>query len=760
MDSKIYKLSIFSLLDSIGAATFIIDKNNTVVYWNQACESLTGLSSEEVINTNQHWRGFYSSERLCLADVVLLDNKEDYSQYYSNIEKAKCSKHGYISFNWCDTPAGLKYLAFEANALFDEEENIIGAIETLRDISELKQAEISQSKLALKHKKLFELTKVDFYNTNEAFKAYLTESTKQLGVNRASVWKYNDDRTKIISLYSLYDNVFDTQEVSLEIKDHLNYINNLEVESYLVVDDVRDDALVSDIADYLSANNIVSLLDVPIVIDGKVQFILCHENTGTIKEWTSEDKDFVRSVGDIIGNKLISIENKENENKLKYYAAHDALTGLLNRYSFEKEIKSIINQTEENNTSNIVFFMDLDQFKVINDTCGHKAGDELIKSISQVLKTSTRNNDVLARLGGDEFGIVLKNCPEDKAIVIADKIVRNISDYKFIWDKKIFKVGISIGITGFSQYSESVEEVMSKADTACYVAKDKGRNRFHLYESTNEEATEKRKEMRLISNIQKALDEKTFELHLQSISCLKSNKVSHYEVLTRMRDEKNELVSPGKFIPCAERYNLMCKIDMLIIQKSFDFLNKMYAYNNKTDINISINISGQSISDESFLIFLSDLISRNKHIAQNISFELTETAAVSNTIVANHFIDTISNLGCNFALDDFGSGVSSYGYLKHLPFDTLKIDGIFVKDITTDEISQAVIRSINEVSHILGMTTVAEYVENDETKQLLKDMGVDYAQGYGIDKPFPAENLFDLMVKKDKSNKAIAEVSL
>lgn len=743
MESEIYKLSIFNLLDSIGAATFIIDKENIVVYWNKACENLTGVSAEEVINTNEHWKGFYSSERPCLADVVLMRDDETSSKFYNNVEKAKGSKHGFVSFNWCDTPSGLKYLAFEANALFDENNNVIGAIETLRDISELKYAEVSQGKLALKHKKLFELTKIDFYNTEEAFKAYLSESTKELSVNRASLWKYSEDRTKLICLYSLHDGIFETKETSIDIEKNLDYIANIETQSYLAVNDVRQNLLVSDISDFLENENIVSLLDVPIVIDGKIQYILCHENTGPIKEWSSEDKDFVRSVGDIIANKLISIKNKENENKLKYYAAHDSLTGLLNRYSFDKEITRLIEYKfkVKNNTSDIVFFMDLDQFKVINDTCGHKAGDELIKSISQLLQNSIRDNDILARLGGDEFGLLLKNCSEDNATKIADKIIQNIADFKFIWNHKQFRIGISIGITSFSEYDENIEEILSQADTACYIAKDKGRNRFHLYESTDEETNEKRSEMRFISKIQKAIDEKKFDLYLQAIIDLKDNEISHYEVLVRMRDENNEIIAPGNFIPSAERYNLMSRIDIIVVQKAFSLLDKLYKQN--INISVSINISGHSISNEKFLAFLCDTISDHKHISKNVSFELTETAAVSNRVVATNFINTISKLGCKFALDDFGSGVSSYGYLKHLPFDILKIDGIFVKDISNDPISQAVIRSINEVSHILGMTTVAEYVENDEIKKVLIDIGIDYAQGYGIQKPFPASNLLN-----------------
>ena len=728
-------------IDSLAAATFVIDINHTVIYWNRACESLTGVAANSVVQTKKHWLGFYDHERPCLADLVLFDDWRAQSDAYSTVQLGKSSSRGLVAYNWCQTPAGLKYLAFEANALFDANGELIGAIETLRDISDLKYAELSLEKVSENHKKLFELSKRKFINSEEAFKTYMLLSSEQLDANRVSLWKYNHDRSKISVLYSVVNGEFKFQDLSINVDEHESYLTSLEKEGYLAFDDVSDNSVMNQFREYLNKYDIRSVLDLPIMVGNEVDCILCIENSGEIKSWTSEDKDFARSIGDIISNKLMELENEAVENKLKYYAAHDSLTGLVNRYTFEQNLSEVIGGTKRRSDNHAVLFMDLDQFKVVNDTCGHYAGDELLKQISSIVQETVRKNDTLSRLGGDEFGLLMENCSEEDALIIAEKIIDRIYKYKFRWESRYFRVGISIGIVSIGNEDINMTEVLSRADAACYMAKDKGRNRAHIYISSDQEISQKRNEMQWVSKIQNAIDEKRFVLYLQGIFTLETNTISHYEVLTRMLDENGGIVQPGNFISAAERYDLMTRIDELIIELSFEFLENLKAAGCKTILPISINLSGNSISNKNFLDYVASMIRNHEALSNHVGFELTETIAVSNISTATRFINTIKGMGCKFALDDFGSGVSSFSYLKHLPFDFLKIDGVFIKDIDSDPVNLAMVKSINEIGQVVGLETVAEYIDSETIRLLLKEIGVQYGQGFGLQKPFPAIEL-------------------
>ncbi|MEM7364526.1 MAG: EAL domain-containing protein, partial [Pseudomonadota bacterium] len=387
----------------------------------------------------------------------------------------------------------------------------------------------------------------------------------------------------------------------------------------------------------------------------------------------------------------------------------------------------------------VLCYIDLDQFKLVNDTCGHNAGDELLRQLSSILSEQLRDSDELARLGGDEFGVIFKNCPTERGIELADKIRSTIEHFRFSWQDGIFSVGASIGVVGITAEAPGHEEIMSMADAACYVAKDNGRNRVHLHEPDDRETLDRRGQMHWASRIQHAIDEDRLRLYFQPIRPIDANSdlESHYEIFVRMLDENDDIVSPGAFIPAAERYDLMTSVDRWVVRNTFAWLGAV----RDPGLNLAVNLSGASITNSQFLSDIKSQFEYYKVAPPQICFEITETAAIADLAKARLFIDELKAMGCEFALDDFGSGLSSFGYLKTLPVDYLKIDGIFVRDILKDPIDRAMVESINSVGHLVGLRTIAEFVENESISSLLKDIGVDYEQGYYISKPRPLDDL-------------------
>ncbi|MFT5321886.1 MAG: diguanylate cyclase (GGDEF)-like protein, partial [Pseudohongiellaceae bacterium] len=423
----------------------------------------------------------------------------------------------------------------------------------------------------------------------------------------------------------------------------------------------------------------------------------------------------------------------------------DELTGLVNRREFEDRLQEIIDSAREKKTENILCYLDLDQFKVINDTCGHMAGDELLRQLSRVLHRCIRRNDTLARLGGDEFGILLENCQLKDALIAAENIRQVVQEFRFVWEDSTFNIGVSIGLTPISSVDESISEVLRRADTACFVAKDAGRNRIHVFHFDDQELEDRHGEMKLVSTINSALDENRMELWQQAITHvdkinkkLESGNV-HFELLLRMRDKEGNLMGPEAFLPSAERYDLATRIDRWVLDAMFNWFGKYPDQLEELEM-CAINLSGQSLSDEKFLQEITDHLSHSEIPAEKICFEITETAAIQNLAKASQFIKTLKRLGCSFALDDFGSGLSSFAYLKSLPVDFVKIDGFFVKDVVKDPVDLAMVKAINDMAHAMGKLTIAEFVEDREILQKLVDLGVDYVQGYGIAKPAPLIN--------------------
>ncbi len=423
--------------------------------------------------------------------------------------------------------------------------------------------------------------------------------------------------------------------------------------------------------------------------------------------------------------------------EMSHQAMHDPLTGLINRREFERRLQSSL-QTAVRGNDHSLLYLDLDQFKIINDRCGHGAGDELLRQLTALLHDKLRRGDTLSRLGGDEFGVLLQGCGVAPAWWIAEGLRQTVSDFRFAWDDKTFGLGVSIGLVTFGDDGLTLSDVLRMADSACYVAKDKGRNRIQVYTSDDEELALRSGQMGWIGRIHKALEEERFELFSQRIVALhdESEQDSHYELLLRLRDENGDLVAPMAFIPAAERYGLMPTLDRWVISTAFAHFRTLHGAG--AEGMCAINISANSICDETFASFLQDAFTTHRVPPRNICLEITETAAVTNLKQAMLFIRSLKAMGCRFALDDFGSGMSSFAHLKHLPVDFLKIDGAFVKDMADDPIDRAMVRSIHEIGHVMGLKTIAEFVENDAILAELKVIGVDFAQGYGIEKPRPA----------------------
>ncbi len=450
--------------------------------------------------------------------------------------------------------------------------------------------------------------------------------------------------------------------------------------------------------------------------------------------------------GEIVGAVMVFhdvTEARHMTHELEYQAAHDSLTGLINRNEFSRLLYQFRQDVNRKNRTHALLYIDLDQFKVVNDTCGHAAGDALLQQLSHLITDDLRRGDVFARLGGDEFGILLNECPVDIANEIADTIRRTVEQFRFVWEENTFSVGASIGIVSINLESAEAEILLRQADEACYSAKEHGRNRLHVFTEDDDNLNIRRNEMSWVSRVDSALTEDRFVLYQQSILPLNADNREpgqHIEILVRLVEPDGTIVPPGAFIPAVERYGLMSKIDRWVINHTFDWLRCNPEKMANTDL-CNINLSGNSLSDNDLLHHIAELLDSPKIDARKICFELTETAAVSNLSLALHFMHHLKKRGCLFALDDFGSGMSSFGYLKNLPVDFLKIDGMFVRDITRDRMSLAMVTSINDIGHVMGKRTIAEFVENDETLQQLKLLGVDFAQGYGIAKPEPLESV-------------------
>ncbi len=432
------------------------------------------------------------------------------------------------------------------------------------------------------------------------------------------------------------------------------------------------------------------------------------------------------------------------QKQLSYHATHDPLTGLYNRREFERRLEQALREAREDRIESVLCYIDLDRFKVVNDTCGHVAGDALLEQVAGRLRAAVRSCDVLARLGGDEFAILLRGCGLNKARGIAESAVESITALRFQWDERVFHLGASVGLVAIDASSANPTDTLSCADVACYWAKDHGGNRVHVYQHEDDELQRRRGEAQWVSHLGTAMLEDRFELYAQEIVPVRSDAriPACLEILLRSVDERGDLVLPGTFLPAAERSKLMPQIDRWVIEHLFarhaEAIRRIHkAANACRHPCVSVNVSGQSLTDETFLVFLKERFARHGIPPASVCFEITETAAVANLGQAHQFIAELKRMGCLFALDDFGSGMSSFSYLKNLPADFLKIDGSYVRGLAHSSVDRALVEAVNDIGHAMGMRTIAEFVEDEAIFNALSVIGVDFAQGFGIARPQP-----------------------
>jgi diguanylate cyclase (GGDEF)-like protein len=427
--------------------------------------------------------------------------------------------------------------------------------------------------------------------------------------------------------------------------------------------------------------------------------------------------------------------------QLSYQATHDSLTGLLNRAEFERLVKGALEKRHGEAPDNVLLFLDLDQFKVINDTCGHAAGDELLRRVGAILADSLRADDVLARLGGDEFGILLRGCLLENALHVAEKLRQAVTDFRFASARGTFSVGVCVGVVNLEEGFRESSELFAAADRACYLAKEYGRNRVQVYQTSDEELARRHGMMLWVGRIRSAIDENRFRLYAQRIvpTAEAHGAPLRAEILLRMVDRDGRIIPPMAFMPAAERYDLGPAVDRWVIRNAFEQLARAGPAAFDT---CSINLGAASICDERLFDFIVAEQDRCGLHAGQICFEITETSAITQFTKASQLIEKLRAVGFHFALDDFGTGASSFAYLKALPVDYVKIDGIFVRDILSNRVNCAMVEAIHHVAHVMGFLTVAEFVENPAILERLRQIGVDFAQGYGIGKPKPLETFF------------------
>src|SRR5688500_17242889 len=507
-------------------------------------------------------------------------------------------------------------------------------------------------------------------------------------------------------------------------------------EVFNILNEATREPLEDPVTRSLREGRVIGVADQTVLVNRRGQEIAIQDSAAPIRD---------RS-GKIIGVVMV-FHDVSKERRLRralaYQASHDALTGLINRREFENRLnEALLTARSDEGTTHCLLYLDLDQFKLVNDTCGHQAGDRLLKHITGLLQTRIRTSDTIARLGGDEFGLLLQDCTAERAAKIADNLRQAIREFRFEWEDGAMNVGVSIGIVEINSTSESIGSVLSASDVACYAAKDSGRNRVHMYQ--HGAAPERHREMQWVSRLTRACEENRLELYYQPIVPIGSNRDprGHYELLVRMRGENGELVLPAEFIPAAERYNVMPMIDRWVVRQA---LGTLAHY--RTDgearhgYTLSINLSGTSLNDDRLLEFLINELQAYDLSPGAVCFEITETAAISILPNVVHFMREFHPRVGQFSLDDFGSGLSSFMYLKNLPVDYLKIDRQFIQNVTTDRIDRSMVEAITQIGHAMGIKTIAERVETAEVLACLADIRVEYAQAIYIAVPQSVESL-------------------
>ena len=471
-----------------------------------------------------------------------------------------------------------------------------------------------------------------------------------------------------------------------------------------------------------------------------VEFPWRRPDTGAMKALSASGKPLFDDEGVFLGYRGAARDVTEAfrmERQLRYQAHYDELTGLINRHEFKRLLTQALMSAQQQGRLHALCYLDLDQFKVINDSVGHTAGDQLLKQVTAALKSQVRGSDYLARLGGDEFSLLLLDCPSDKALRIATSFVQLLNEFRFTWQQRVFSVSVSIGVVAITAKHNSIEQVMAEADLACYTAKDLGRNRVHLYQTYDADLRQRKHDILRATELHNALSQGQFELYGQRIFKLGTHydDSEHFELLLRLNDNDGRLLAPGSFIPAAERYGVMTAIDRWVITAALSSYHDVFGASDK--FRIAINLSGQSIGDEGLLSHIRQQLKQYLVTPSQICFEITETSAISSLDKARDFIAELKSIGCRFALDDFGAGLSSFAYLRQLDIDYIKIDRHFISNIDNDEINRTLVQAMAQLGQVMNIPIVAEGVGSISSLDALNKLGIDYAQGYVLERPVP-----------------------
>ncbi|MDP2645279.1 MAG: EAL domain-containing protein [Desulfobacterales bacterium] len=537
---------------------------------------------------------------------------------------------------------------------------------------------------------------------------------------------------------SFYENAGNTIPEIEKVIGNLHQLLNWTIsENKIVVINDEKDPLKNKVA----RNVPYKLMSFPILDrNGNVKGVLVTMNHRYRSDFTTGTRNILR----VIARKASEVIQSNT----------DDLTGLMNRPSIEYHIENALTSSRLQGLEHCFLILNIDKMKLINDTTSLAFGDDLIKQVGKIVQGLVRDCDNVARLGGDEFGILLERCSLSQGQRVADKMCSRVSNLSIIWNHNPIEVTASIGLVSILPDSESVLNIIAFAEMACDLAKEEGGNGIRIYQSGEETLSKRQKEMKWVGPIRLALKEDRFHVYCQAIAPLQSKDDPwHYECLLRLHDEKDRPISPDNFLPAAERYQMMPMIDQWVIQRVLELLSK---YCDRADFGSkswSINLSGQSFTDKNFLNFVLRQLKKSRVPAKNICFEITETAAVRNLISAQRFILAIKELGCKFSLDDFGTGLSSFAYLKNLHVDYLKIDGSFIRDILKDKTLDAMVVGINQIGHAMNLKTIAEYTENKPIMDRLRKIGVDFCQGYAVHKPQPLEQMLAEMVDAQAGKK-------
>ena len=700
----------FAVCDVTGVPQFISDSGSkgdmedAVAFLNDQPAALLDENGEILSRRMGDNRNLYGMS-------LLLDSLETYGFIAVLVEQPQREREGS-----CPVAEALQCIS----ACLTSEYQLIGEVEALA--TELTER---YEELNLVYETAEHVT--GFAQGQEALRQLVVNCADYLNVNLAVLYMLEDK--KAIYHISQRDPLQDSQEIIEQLFPLYAWTRNNN--SSLVINKDSD-----PLREKLFPAVPYKIMSCPVINgDAKVNGVMICVNSNEKRAFTNSD----RNILEVLSKKASQIIS----------SSYDSLTGLINRKGFEYHLERGLHSARYKGLSHSVLYIDLDQLHIINDTASHKVGDELIKRVGRLIKEQVREVDTLSRLSGDIFGVLLEKCPPEDARIVARTIRDHIRGLDFEWDNLKFEVSVCIGIAPLTADRNSIENVMDDAEVACSTAKKLGKGRVTLYEQGDSDLSRRKSEMQWVNRIYKALRENRFVVYSQVIQSLKvGNDARHFEVLLRMLDEKGEVLSPFLFLPAAERYFLMPDIDRWVVHNTLQILADNWQHLGGLDGVWSINLSGQSIIDRHFLGDIIKQLRASPVPATAICFEITETATIGNLAEAQKFITALKNEGCSFSLDDFGTGLSSFSYLKNLPVDYLKIDGSFVKEIVEDSNLAAMVEAINHIGHILNLKTIAEFVKDDAIVERLKKMGVDFGQGYALGKPEPLKEQLAVLSQK------------